>query len=347
MLHNARLPHGMEEWAMLAEAIASISGFLQPKSTVRALLGDLEIFVSNVEIWWNSRRRDGNNKRDNPYSLTNDKNKRRAMAQGPQKVVTDVHGIPLFSLQPGQVVQGDREMVTQGGPTGQMMNWMDIGGPVAKDVTELQNGNRIAAQRPEKSLVNVNVGGKHFSTTKATLEAVPGSYFAVLVSKDHLKSRPTSEYYIDRSHRVFEYVLDHLRLQRYHPEAVSSSSLPDNIHDLNLLLLDCKFYKLPALQNIVREAITKAEAADDGNDGLILDDVYIETSQLPSDNMLMLERARRDSLAKLNDEICKKQRSGLDLINCQTYVHAVGAKEIVIRYHALLGSQSHGALRRK
>eukprot|EP01124_Arcella_intermedia_P019784 TRINITY_DN2712_c0_g2_i1.p1 TRINITY_DN2712_c0_g2~~TRINITY_DN2712_c0_g2_i1.p1 ORF type:complete len:226 (-),score=32.18 TRINITY_DN2712_c0_g2_i1:594-1271(-) len=59
--------------------------------------------------------------------------------------------------------------------------------------------------------VHFNVGGTRFSTTKSTLLAHKDTYFHVLASSDAWKPDQDGTYFIDRSPKYFEYVLDYLR----------------------------------------------------------------------------------------------------------------------------------------
>ena len=64
-------------------------------------------------------------------------------------------------------------------------------------------------------VIRLNVGGKVFLTTRATLCAEPGSMLATLFDGDSPFEGPDQlddgSYFLDRPHHAFEYVLNYLR----------------------------------------------------------------------------------------------------------------------------------------
>lgn len=116
-----------------------------------------------------------------------------------------------------------------------------------------------------KLFVTLNVGGHRFLTTAATLAAVDGSYFAKLAQQAAAAAAKNrggggSEYFVDRSGKMFEYVLDYLRSQRF---SDSPSTLPRDERTLQLLAREADFYQLHDLADRARSALlaTAAPAA--------------------------------------------------------------------------------------
>jgi hypothetical protein len=71
-------------------------------------------------------------------------------------------------------------------------------------------------QARNASIIKLNVGGVLFVTTRSTL-CRPGSYFEAMFSGRHALAQVDGAYYLDRSGRVFEGVMDFLRTGIVHP----------------------------------------------------------------------------------------------------------------------------------
>lgn len=328
MLSNARFPHSQDEWALVGEAISSVSSCLRNETSTKKFLEDLQNFVLNVEQWWASTRGGTTNKRSAPQQLSSHRLVKRKVGE--------------FATQDGNFQA--KMMALSANPSCWLPPNM-IPKKLHKDGfidMEHQNMNQQRTKhtdthRPEKVLVILNVGGKHFSTTKATLISAPGSYFSALVSNTNTKTDLKLEFYIDRGNKVFEYVLDHLRIQRYHPDTSGSCLLPENPRDLEALLLDSKFYKLPRLEVIVLQALETLTAKKSAE----LKDIYIETGPITSQRAEVLKNARDRCINTLNEEIMQNNQDGFRLLSCQTYVHGIGHDKVVIRYHALMSSSAN------
>jgi len=99
------------------------------------------------------------------------------------------------------------------------------------------------ATQIEKSLqshVNLNIGGKQFTTSVQTLKSCTGSYFDVLLSG---KWEVKDTIFVDRNPSVFKFVLDFLRGEK----------VPvDLLTPLQCLQLekDAEFYQLPTLKDL-------------------------------------------------------------------------------------------------
>lgn len=118
-----------------------------------------------------------------------------------------------------------------------------------------------------KRFVTLNVGGHRFLTTAATLAAVDGSYFCKLAQQASQQAGgrggASAEFFVDRSGKIFEYVLDHLRSRRF---GDSPSTLPKDERTLTLLAREAEFYQLPELAERAeraRAALVAPPAAGD------------------------------------------------------------------------------------
>lgn len=63
----------------------------------------------------------------------------------------------------------------------------------------------------ESSLVELNVGGVHYTSSVATLSKEPGSLLAKILAQDAPLKDPKGRIFIDRDGVLFRYVLDYLR----------------------------------------------------------------------------------------------------------------------------------------
>ena len=123
------------------------------------------------------------------------------------------------------------------------------GGGSGGDASGHQENNKKAWAR---KIVVLNVGGKQFSTTLATLASVEGSYFWKLAQKVKLSS--TGDFFLDRNGDMFPYVLDYLRCQRY-GEDFTSSGMPEDAKSLKLLKREAVFYRLAQLDAAIDQAL--------------------------------------------------------------------------------------------
>lgn len=105
-------------------------------------------------------------------------------------------------------------------------------------------------QRPSpEQVITLCVGGSSYSTTLATLTAVPGSYLAILFDS-HSPWQPSSVLpacqtpFIDRDGELFRFVLAYLRSVR-DAHAQPLVLLPDNPVQLQQLKAEADFYGLP------------------------------------------------------------------------------------------------------
>jgi len=95
------------------------------------------------------------------------------------------------------------------------------------------------------SKIKLDVGGRIFSTSLSNLQRYPDSFFGVMFS-GRWDSKPGEDgcYFIDRSPRVFDHIIDYLRGEQNELELISSEKKA-------LLIREAKFYQLPQLVDIL------------------------------------------------------------------------------------------------
>ncbi|KAI6220020.1 BTB domain-containing protein [Aphelenchoides fujianensis] len=111
-----------------------------------------------------------------------------------------------------------------------------------------RDGTLCSTMDEGAEVVQLNVGGTRFATTKATLiSREPESFFAQLLQMDELGELPdpwrsaacrldSGAYFIDRDGDLFAYVLDYLRNGKL--------LLPANFHEIARLREETLFYQL-------------------------------------------------------------------------------------------------------
>jgi hypothetical protein len=116
------------------------------------------------------------------------------------------------------------------------------------------------AERPSNNLrlkhIELHVDSQTFRTTSATLMSVQGSFFYDMLSK-----YPTADtFFVDRTPKVFEYVLEYLREKRFDAqqegrgdpvEGVQALPLPTDPTDLERLRREARYFRLPELVELV------------------------------------------------------------------------------------------------
>uniref|UniRef100_A0A7S0A2V6 BTB domain-containing protein n=1 Tax=Pyrodinium bahamense TaxID=73915 RepID=A0A7S0A2V6_9DINO len=100
-------------------------------------------------------------------------------------------------------------------------------------------------------IIELNVGGVTYCTSRSTLCRVPDSMLGRMFS-GAIPSRydAAGRIFIDRDGPSFRHVLNHLR---------GNSSLPNSTFELELLIGEADFYQLPRLQEAARAAWTRLE----------------------------------------------------------------------------------------
>jgi hypothetical protein len=172
-------------------------------------------------------------------------------------------------------------------------------------------------------LLTLDVGGRRFPTTTATLEAAPASYFGKLALKAAASAK--AEFFIDRSGEVFHHVLDHLRSLRYgHPPA----PLPADPAALQLVAREAAFYRLPELGGRAAAALAAASAGARED----LSAVYLETGFCAA---AALPAAHSELLERLNAAVGAKAAAGYAVVKRDCGTEREGG-ERNLYYHILL-----------
>eukprot|EP00611_Tribonema_gayanum_P019355 TRINITY_DN3335_c0_g2_i1.p1 TRINITY_DN3335_c0_g2~~TRINITY_DN3335_c0_g2_i1.p1 ORF type:complete len:237 (+),score=53.54 TRINITY_DN3335_c0_g2_i1:59-769(+) len=97
--------------------------------------------------------------------------------------------------------------------------------------------------------VELNVGGKRFQTSAATLTSVKRSFFDGLCSGlSRIEPCADGSDFIDRPSQVFEHVLNFMRGVELHYELLSNT-------ELVLLRTEAQFYRLDALVTAINQAM--------------------------------------------------------------------------------------------
>ena len=109
----------------------------------------------------------------------------------------------------------------------------------------------------DSTLIELNVGGVYYKTTKKTLLQERDSYFNQIINNSsksftyenyNNKKHTIFKLFIDRNGDLFKYILDYLRNNK-------KLILPDNFKDFKRLQAEAKFYKLTDLEMILDEMI--------------------------------------------------------------------------------------------
>jgi len=100
----------------------------------------------------------------------------------------------------------------------------------------------------EEEIVSVNVGGQHFVTTTTTLRKDTKSMLYAMFSGKYPSKRDfNGSYFIDRDGKYFRYILNYLR--------DGNIDLPDDLHKLQQILRESKFYQVDSLVRVLTEKV--------------------------------------------------------------------------------------------
>ncbi len=292
-LGTVRYPHSEEEWDRLHVALAAIGPALVPHATPEGLVMQMKSFVDEFGNLWRSERR-YRYKRQREVNIGAVADERLPDGEF-QSVPTSGHARRVIPEAEPVV---EKATVHRNGEDERFVEpeqWLSQSGdPSHADSQTLDKGKVIA------TLV---VGGKKFTTTLETLFSVTGSFFYDLVNF----SAGASEFFVDRSPVVFDYIHDYMRATRY-AEPIEHFPLPRSIHELKLLLRESKFYKMPELILLVEHALESRKSP-------IVDICILETPSVPSEQALHAEvqtlskkatswmKAKTDSLGISSDTL--------------------------------------------
>lgn len=105
---------------------------------------------------------------------------------------------------------------------------------------------RIKEIKENTNLININIGGKVFTTTRKTLLKDPNCLFAVLLNGEFKDSLPDNELFFDRSSSVFHHILNYMRSGKINYKQFSKEELA-NIYS------DAEFYEITDIRDYLYE----------------------------------------------------------------------------------------------
>ena len=283
-LGTVRYPRTEMEWANLHAALLSIGPSLLPQSHPQHLLEKIQSFVDALGSSWKSDRRNRGKRQWDRGDGGSDGANKRVMVEDNQRL----------TLPPNQHA-GQNTDQTLG-----KINSVDALEQVGDEyiATRVQSESELPSDYDDQPLEEgkiialLMVGGKEFTTTIGTLTSVAGSFFSKLIKS----TNGASEFFIDRSPRMFEYILGYLRAARY-KEPIQSLPLPTEIEELECLHRDCVFYRLPDLSVMVEQQIQKKKRPK-------IDIFVLDTPLVDSDQAL--QREIQNLIAKANSLIQTK-----------------------------------------
>lgn len=215
-----------EEWKALEHSLQSLEPFLESTSTPEQLFRDIQVFIVGLEhIWANQKRPGGALGQKRSANQTSDSSAKKQHMTPALKRLSIPDFSPSTDAVPNQ--DGTTQQVDEAGTSA-----------LAKP-----SGTQ------SKTMVMLNVGGEDFFTTAATLASVPNSFFYKLAKS----SDSSTEFFIDRSPKVFPMILEYLRAVRYGEEF--AEMLPDDVHSLELLLRESLFYNLIEFASVIQRKL--------------------------------------------------------------------------------------------
>lgn len=138
--------------------------------------------------------------------------------------------------------------------------------------------------------VKLNVGGKRYETSLATLKRDPHSFFAKLVRNGDFSSK---EFFIDRNGQYFEYILDYLRQP-------ATWEPPIDKETRTILRREADFYSLPGLVQILEQKYNLAKRYGSYNSFLVVkfpDKTYsLHASTMIKDDFGLKDQEGKDIL---------------------------------------------------
>lgn len=107
------------------------------------------------------------------------------------------------------------------------------------------------------SIVELNVGGVHYTTTLSTLTRDPDSLLGQMFtgrSRTPVLRDSKGKYFIDRDGVLFRYTLDFLRNQKL--------TLPENFHECERLRQEADYFQMKEMRNTLMAVASTAGASD-------------------------------------------------------------------------------------
>jgi len=133
---------------------------------------------------------------------------------------------------------------------------------------------RMAGNEGGPSIVQLNIGGKVFTTSLATLQSAPNTMLSCMFSGRHSPNKDGS-FFIDRDGTHFQWILNYLR-------DCESIKLLQDISILGPLLLEARFYCIEPLVRYIEEKMYRKSAR-------VLHISTLDNDLSPSDEKLLQE----------------------------------------------------------
>lgn len=130
-----------------------------------------------------------------------------------------------------------------------------------------------------QELLQLNVGGVHYTTTRATLCRYPNSMLGAMFNGCLSTTKDANgHYFIDRDGHLFSFVLNFLRS--------SQLALPEDFKHLDQLAIEADFYQVESLIRAIHELQQKA-LAQRSDKGRLLEVIEVRTGStatMPTNN---------------------------------------------------------------
>ncbi|XP_052824784.1 BTB/POZ domain-containing protein KCTD21-like [Octopus bimaculoides] len=153
-----------------------------------------------------------------------------------------------------------------------------------------------------EDIVNLNVGGTHYSTTRSTLCQYADSMLGTMFSGSYPTTIDKSGFYfIDRDGFMFRYILNFLRSKKL--------SLPMDFKEYDLLLTEADFYQIkPLIQDLCK---LRDDLADKSG-GVFLEIIEVRTGStatMPTNNSRVktILSGRKDMIISLPSNLIGKE----------------------------------------
>jgi hypothetical protein len=126
-------------------------------------------------------------------------------------------------------------------------------------------------------ILHLNVGGVHYTTTRATLCRYPNSMLGAMFNGSMPTTKDTDGYYfIDRDGTLFIHILNYLRS--------ASLALPDNFQHLDPLALEADFFQIEPLIHDIQHIRKKNSPCTSGRLVEVIEVRTGSTATMPTNN---------------------------------------------------------------
>jgi hypothetical protein len=124
------------------------------------------------------------------------------------------------------------------------------------------NDNSNNTSMPASStIIELNVGGVYYTSTKQTLLSEPDSFFAQkFADPDSLLRDSKNKVFIDRDGLLFRYVLDYLRAVGQAAAPASTLALPENFNEKRRLRCEAEYFNLSNMCKLLDELIASTSS---------------------------------------------------------------------------------------